>query len=89
MKEYIERDKVIDELNKISAYFDSGDIRYGVQISLGEVKKILKADVKEVVHAKWEIYMKGIYIQCSECFWGTSFDIPLNYCPNCGAKMEI
>ncbi len=26
---------------------------------------------------------------CSECGWSHSLMIPRNYCPNCGAKMEV
>ena len=37
----------------------------------------------------WINYQKNIWIytQCSEC--GTVHDTKTNYCPNCGAKMEV
>ena len=37
-------------------------------------------------HGKWTV--TPIYIKCSEC--GESFMlIPQNYCPNCGALMDV
>lgn len=41
-----------------------------------------------VVHGKWDVFRKGIDYQCSECYWSTDFNIPRNFCPNCGAKMN-
>lgn len=35
----IDEKKLIRELNKIHAYFDNGDIRYGVDIAINEVIK--------------------------------------------------
>ncbi|MBO5019055.1 MAG: hypothetical protein J6D52_00165 [Clostridia bacterium] len=39
MSEYIEREKLLEELEKIPAYFDSGDTRYGVEIAIDQIKK--------------------------------------------------
>ena len=52
MPEYIEREKLIEELNKMPAYFDSNDIRYGVKIAIDQVKKQPTADIVEVVRCK-------------------------------------
>ena len=53
------------------------------------------ADVAEVVHGQWidaypdiepnPMFMYGI---CSECGFEQGISKYLNYCPNCGAKMD-
>lgn len=49
------------------------------------------ADVVEVVHGRWEQHTQSenVYI-CSECRLNVAdFEMRwLNYCPNCGAKMD-
>jgi hypothetical protein len=52
MAEYIKREALINELNEAPAYFDSGDIRYGIDIALHKVIKQPVADVVEVVRCK-------------------------------------
>lgn len=89
MKEYIERNTLIEELNKAPAYFNNGDIRYGIEISIGEIKKFAASDVKEVVHGKWEICSDGYYPYCSVCKEEPSVGVMTKYCPNCGAKMDF
>lgn len=55
------------------------------------------ADVAPVIHARWHYtgtYPHGVY--CSNCNrmflpnmeWIGIYDIPTNYCPCCGAKMD-
>ena len=51
-KEYIEREALLKELNKIPTYFDSGDIRYGIIIAIDQVEKQPTADIVEVVRCK-------------------------------------
>ncbi len=52
MSEYIEREKLLEELEKIPVYFDSGDTRYGIEIAIDQIKKQPTADVIEVVRCK-------------------------------------
>lgn len=90
-KEYIEREAALEELNKVPAYFDSGDARWGIEIAMSVVKKQPTADVAKVKHGEWITPTK---------INGRTFDIPHcsvcenvpcdkgNYCPNCGAKMD-
>lgn len=99
-KEYIERGALIEELNKVPAHINSGDVRWGVKIATSVVAKRPTTDVVEVKHGEWRdkdwsgIAVKG-YMVCSQC----NVMIPrcegnqycLNYlyfCPNCGAKMD-
>lgn len=52
MAEYIEREALIKKLNEAPAYFDSGDIRYGIDIATQQVIEQPTADVVEVVRCK-------------------------------------
>ena len=52
MSEYIDRKKLLEELNQAPAYFDNGDIRYGIDIAFSEVLKQPIADVVSVVRCK-------------------------------------
>ena len=68
MAEYIEREKLIKKLNEAPAYFDSGDIRYGIDIATQQVIEQPTADVVEVVrckdckHAKLDLMEKGLAV---------------------------
>ena len=55
------------------------------------------ADVVEVRHGRWmttDAYPHHLY--CSVCYktyaknakWVNELDLPTNYCPNCGARMD-
>lgn len=45
-------------------------------------------DAVEVVHGRW-MKENEESIRCSECcFNRASIKIPLDYCPNCGSKMD-
>lgn len=92
MKQYIERQKVIDLL-----YFFCDEVCSSV---VSDVEKIESADVAPVVHGKWCV-SEYEYLNCSVCgeqmYTGcnsTKEAIILakhwkNYCPNCGAKMDL
>lgn len=66
--------------------------KYGMD---GVIDAQLTIDAEPVRHGKW-IYKKDGCINCSECgadmpykyYYGYT-DWISNYCPNCGAKMEI
>ena len=60
----------------------------GIRI-LTELEFAPKADVVEVVHAKWVEYQVPHIMCCSECGWGTDVQDDFSYCPNCGAKMDL
>lgn len=51
------------------------------------------ADVVEVIHAKWiwkELYGEvGYMLVCSECEESEGACIRFDYCPSCGAKMDL
>ena len=50
-------------------------------------------DVVEVVHGRWVSKERKPHLiyYCSECgsTWGYGAMLHMNYCPNCGAKMDL
>lgn len=69
------------------------DIRLPIRVNLPDnwidlVIERIKQDgtVQVVRHGSWTV--TSMYIKCSEC--GEAFMlIPQNYCPYCGAKMDL
>ena len=61
---------------------------------LREVSDAPAADVAPVVHGRWihdgRRFEGGIdWCHCSECGNSNNFCARTNYCPNCGAKMNL
>ena len=91
MAEYIEREKLIEHLQK-DQLFELVE-QYGIT---GVIESIPAADVRPVVRGKWiidrafgnDVMSNEQMVICSVCgkgiFWGKQ-----NYCPNCGADMRI
>ena len=88
MAEYIEREEAMHIAFKSPFFSDA---------LMEEMKAIPAADVAPVLHGRWELHYEVINGElipsdkkhvCSECkdIWETSSK--LNYCPNCGAKMD-
>ena len=78
-KEYIEREAVIEK-------------NHGGVVYIDDIKNIPAADVAPVRHGRWETNSdRPDSLICSVCNCG--FDMwkhdPHNYCPNCGAKMDL
>lgn len=49
-------------------------------------------DTVKVVHGRWELYPSSMYRRCSVCkmeYDRPKFKVRANYCPNCGAKMNL
>lgn len=46
------------------------------------------ADVESVKHCTWKYDSQG-NTYCSDCFSGTGTQYEYDYCPNCGAKMDL
>ena len=86
MAEYIEREKLLRDINHY--HLSDGKFQHWVEVQQA-------ADVAPVRHGRWidaypdiepnPMFMYGI---CSECGFEQGISKYLNYCPNCGAKMD-
>lgn len=100
MAEYIEKDALVRmlrakaEMGRLSEY----------SVCFDNVAKMIEllpaADVEEVEHGKWMgkqlDNFRKYEVTCSNCGWigienYDSYNDPsdFNYCPNCGAKMDL
>lgn len=96
-EEYIKREAVVKTTDILDEYLNDYERLYFVKA----IKNIPTADVFEVIHGKWEAghYEGGIFDgtnfeKCSVCqferlFEDVNFKTTYNYCPNCGAKMDL
>lgn len=97
MPEYIERNKLFEAIkNESMTQFD-----WSEKVDLEEFEKVLNniptADVVEAKHGKWIEHLHfsfegsytGVDYECSRCGYNDYVDEEYNYCPNCGAKMEM
>lgn len=99
MKEYIDREAVIHAIE--NSNFDISDCDgYTVTpgISIGKFYELINSvpneDVREVKHGKWiDTGYFGIHhmkiAQCSSCKRESEGSMDDEYCPNCGAKIDL
>ena len=93
MAEYIERAAAVKSVLRMRRPENSVAQNRMLSIIQMDMLKLPAADVAPVVHGQWIEYHD--YLKCPECGvmvkWDfTFFDIGnWNYCPNCGAKMDI
>ena len=105
MAEYIKREALEKDLNiRLSAlrgkngYYDH--YTDGFDECVDRVENFPAADVEEVKHGKWiEVQKENIWndivpvLECSACGKYTvgtrGIMTKSNYCPNCGAKMDL
>jgi len=90
MDEYIKRK---DAIAKPFRFYWQGGALSNPVVSVKSLKALPAADVVPVRHGKWDCFID--FVTCSLCGY-TSTDrdnhgdpVSLNYCPNCGAKMEV
>ena len=86
--EYISREAALTALQ-------DSDLFNTTERQLRAIRELPAADVAEVRHGRWidaypdiepnPMFMYGI---CSECGFEQGISKYLNYCPNCGAKMD-
>lgn len=87
MDSYFRARDILDKAMGTDSYFQIKSILFGLKA----------ADVVEVRHGRWmttDAYPHHLY--CSVCYktyaknakWVNELDLPTNYCPNCGARMD-
>ena len=90
MDEYIKKSYAVDAV--LDVYYDTPDIDLSGEKFEAAILKIQAADVAPVRHGRWGTHSdRPDSLICSVCNCG--FDMwkhdPHNYCPNCGAKMDL
>ena len=90
MAEYIKREYAVDAV--LDVYYDTPDIDLSGEKFEAAILKIQAADVDPVRHGRWLPTTKwwqggSAWKQCSEC--GILHLGKSNFCPNCGAKMDL
>ena len=91
MKEYIEREAVLERLAKVDMdtyYGFTAAVQFGVNHAIQCIKEAPAADVAPVRHGRWKNGGNGLYDTCSACEKEIYLAIPMNYCPECGALMR-
>lgn len=97
MKEYIERNALIEELkrdlkddcNMYNSHIEKEIRNAKYEFAIDILKDAYTVNVQEVVHGKWEICSDGYYPYCSVCTEEPRGMEMTKYCPNCGAKMDL
>lgn len=99
MAEYISRNEAINAIKSLESSMPAKDnYAKGYDAALGRALIAVReappaADVQSVEHGKWK-NVAGMNSKCSVCshyFPVTEFDsrpFDINYCPNCGARMD-
>ena len=82
MAEYIKKEAAIRDLLNDSPE----QVGYSREDAADCIRYMDAADVAPVRHARWKRYGKNLG-ECSEC--GEIVSVRSNYCPNCGAKMNL
>ena len=101
-KEYIERNNVISHKRPFTE-FDEGGWSCKVQaVAVEDIQNIPAVDVAPVRHGHWErnksivqcdvcgfgLFPDGYFFENGECTHANEQNFRLNFCPNCGAKMD-
>lgn len=71
-------------VNDVYSLFDKSGI---ARLHVGDIDVIPRVDAVPVVRGRWILRHDGYY--CSNCGIGAVYaGVKLNYCPNCGSKMD-
>lgn len=97
MPRYIDADRLDEIVQDLNEHYEVLPItRYEYKRISGVLREFPVADVRENVHGKWLMsnVSKLRPYMCSRCESLYDVDtvmgrIVWNYCPNCGAKMEV
>lgn len=90
MADYIDREKIFSIWRSMPA-------PASVTSLAAAISQTPAADISEARHGRWlttDAYPHHLY--CSVCYktyaknakWVNELDLPTNYCPNCGARMD-
>lgn len=87
MAEYIERGRLKEAISADCQHLFSFDTSFYDMVMI-DIDEVPAEDVAPVVHGRWEVDEFGRC--CSACKEYIPDDFaPSEYCPNCGAKMDV
>ena len=86
MTEYIDRQRAIKEVKEWATIITAPKYLIS-EDTICVLENLPAEDVKLIIRAKWETLYPYRQIFCSHCKEASEY--AFNYCPNCGAKMEI
>lgn len=97
MAEYIVREALLTEIAELHLNHklaDDEEMSFTESDIRGLVLCLPAADVAPVVHGRWvhdgRRFKGGVdWCHCSECGRKNNFTACTNYCPNCGARMDL
>ena len=103
MGDLIERDKIYEAVYDLACKSVgviggiSEDYAYGLREAAHMIEEAPAVDAAPVVHGRWVEYPVAHYFKCSKCKYIVPYKKAVrinekqsyNYCPNCGAKMNV
>lgn len=79
MDEYIKRNSILEKLQERDLC---------LCVSEADIMDTPAEDVAPVVHGRWKYHKYVQKYECMECGHFVKQGTVINYCPNCGAKMD-
>ena len=80
-------EKLLINVNDVYSLFDKSGF---ARLHVADIDTIPRVNVEPVRHGQWIEYQIPPIICCSNCDWATDVkEKNFNYCPNCGAKMDL
>lgn len=68
----------------------NSQVKDGAELVMEYIRELDTIDPESLKdHARWEINPDGYYPYCSKCNEEPKNGVMSNYCPNCGAKMDL
>ena len=95
MAEYIERESLLEKAEEIEWWNETTGFYDHIRIVHAyDVEDAPATDVVEVKHGEWmkkpaRFGSRYDMYGCSVCGWTYTFHPDYNYCPRCGAKMDL
>ena len=94
MDEYISKHEAYTMIKDLEAAYIYPPVKEAYGTAARRIDQMPSADVQPVKHGKWKhvAVMNSKCSVCSHYFPVTEFDsrpFDINYCPNCGARMDL